>query len=143
MFPCSFCCAFTKFVQFTLCQELLFSHVLFTCPYPPQIILINFHCCFGKMVVVFDSLCDAVPVKNSWRFRVQVARLWTVSEFWSVDQINSIEMVLNDDKVYCILFVHEVSLNLWNCGIFELSYIACIILFWVLPCLICSLFTLD
>ncbi|PNX54579.1 hypothetical protein L195_g048199 [Trifolium pratense] len=44
----------------------------------------------------FDSLCDAVPGRTSWRFKVRVARLWETAGYLRSDQVNSVEMVLLD-----------------------------------------------
>jgi hypothetical protein len=65
------------------------------------------------MVVVFDSLWDVLPGKDTWRFSVRVARLWDVFGFRSADQVNYVEMVLiNDDNVCCNLPVNEIEMNL-------------------------------
>jgi hypothetical protein len=39
------------------------------------------------------------PGKESWRLKVRVLRLWSVASFMRPDQVNSIEMVLIDEKV--------------------------------------------
>jgi hypothetical protein len=49
---------------------------------------------------VFDMLGPVSPGKESWRFKVRVLRLWSVASFMKPDQVNSIEMVLIDEKVY-------------------------------------------
>ncbi|CAJ2664707.1 replication protein A 70 kDa DNA-binding subunit A-like [Trifolium pratense] len=46
----------------------------------------------------FDMLCDVVPGRESWRVKVRVIRVWEVPNFLNPDQINSIEMVLIDEK---------------------------------------------
>ncbi|XP_045799478.1 replication protein A 70 kDa DNA-binding subunit-like [Trifolium pratense] len=38
------------------------------------------------------------PGRDSWRFKVRVLRLWSVSAFLRPDQVNSLEMVLIDEK---------------------------------------------
>jgi hypothetical protein len=48
----------------------------------------------------FDMLGLVSPGKESWRFKVRVLRLWSVASFMKPDQVNSIEMVLIDEKVY-------------------------------------------
>jgi len=51
-----------------------------------------------------DCLCDIVPGKESWRIKVCVLRMWEVPTFLKLDQANSVEMVLIDEKV-CPLFI--------------------------------------
>ncbi|MCI40029.1 replication factor A protein, partial [Trifolium medium] len=46
----------------------------------------------------FDLLCDVLPGRDSWRFKVRVIRLWPVYAFRKPDEINSLEMVLSDEK---------------------------------------------
>ncbi|WJX83027.1 hypothetical protein P8452_65720 [Trifolium repens] len=50
------------------------------------------------MNTAFDMLGSVSPGRVSWRFKVRVLRLWTVSTFMKPDQANSIEMVLIDEK---------------------------------------------
>ncbi|WJX62061.1 hypothetical protein P8452_47097 [Trifolium repens] len=50
------------------------------------------------MNTAFDMLGSVSPGRESWRFKVRVLRLWTVSSFMKPDQANSIEMVLIDEK---------------------------------------------
>lgn len=47
----------------------------------------------------FDLLSDAAPGKESWRFIVRVVRLWEAPAFLHPEQVNSVEMVLVDEKV--------------------------------------------
>jgi hypothetical protein len=57
----------------------------------------------------FDMLGLVSPGKESWRVKVRVLRLWNVSSFMRPDQVNSIEMVLIDEKVYA-LFVLSICM---------------------------------
>lgn len=52
-----------------------------------------------RMENSFDSLCDVLPGRETWRIKVCVDRLWAVQTFMKHDQINSLEMVLVDEKV--------------------------------------------
>ncbi|GAU39036.1 hypothetical protein TSUD_59920 [Trifolium subterraneum] len=52
----------------------------------------------SNMDPTFDALSSVVVGRDSWRFKVRVVRMWTVSSFLKLDQVNSIEMVLIDDK---------------------------------------------
>ncbi|WJX79739.1 hypothetical protein P8452_62830 [Trifolium repens] len=47
----------------------------------------------------FDMVGLVSPGKESWRFKVRVLQLWSVASFMKPDQVNSIEMVLIDEKV--------------------------------------------
>ncbi|MCH82068.1 transcription initiation factor TFIID subunit 15b-like, partial [Trifolium medium] len=47
----------------------------------------------------FDMLCDVLPGRDSWKFRVGVLRLWPVYSFLKSDEINGLEMVLIDEKM--------------------------------------------
>jgi len=47
----------------------------------------------------FNLLFDVAPVRESWKFIVRVVRLWEVSVFLHPEQVNSVEMVLIDEKV--------------------------------------------
>jgi len=47
----------------------------------------------------FNLLFDVAPVRESWKFIVRVVRLWEVSVFLHPEQVNSVEMVLVDEKV--------------------------------------------
>jgi hypothetical protein len=47
-----------------------------------------------------DMLGLVSPGKESWRFKVHVLCLWSVASFMKPDQVNSIEMVLIDEKLY-------------------------------------------
>jgi hypothetical protein len=61
------------------------------------------------MNTAFDMLGSVSPGRESWRFKVRVLRLWTVSSFMKPDQANSIEMVLIDEKVSTIfLLIYSV-----------------------------------
>ncbi|KAK2445649.1 replication protein A 70 kDa DNA-binding subunit [Trifolium repens] len=46
----------------------------------------------------FDMLGPVSPGKESWRFKVRVLRLWSVASFMRPDQVNSLKMVLIDEK---------------------------------------------
>ncbi|GAU31614.1 hypothetical protein TSUD_63630 [Trifolium subterraneum] len=46
----------------------------------------------------FDMVGSVSPGRESWRFKVLVLRLWNVYSFMRPDQVNSIEMVLIDEK---------------------------------------------
>lgn len=49
------------------------------------------------------------PGTEAWRIKVRVARLWIVQTFMKPDQINSLEMVLIDEKV---CFIHSSDLEM-------------------------------
>jgi hypothetical protein len=51
------------------------------------------------MESAFDMLCDVLPANQGWKIKVRVIRLWPVYSFMKPDEINSLEMVLLDDKV--------------------------------------------
>jgi hypothetical protein len=51
------------------------------------------------MNTAFDMIGSVSPGRESWRFKVRVLRLWSVSSFMKPNQANSIEMVLIDEKV--------------------------------------------
>ncbi|MCH80683.1 replication factor A protein, partial [Trifolium medium] len=46
----------------------------------------------------FDTLGSVSTGKESWRIKVRVLRLWSVYSFMKPDQVNSLEMVLIDEK---------------------------------------------
>lgn len=46
----------------------------------------------------FDSVRDIKSEKENWRIKVRVVRIWNVPSFLNLEQPNSIEMVLVDDK---------------------------------------------
>ncbi|KAK2392196.1 replication protein A 70 kDa DNA-binding subunit E [Trifolium repens] len=46
----------------------------------------------------FDLLGAVTPGKDSWRFKVRVLRLWNTYSFLKPDVVNSLEMVLIDEK---------------------------------------------
>ncbi|RHN51544.1 putative nucleic acid-binding protein [Medicago truncatula] len=52
----------------------------------------------GKMDSNFDALCHVLLGREAWRIEMRTARLWTIHTFVKPDQINSVEMVLIDDK---------------------------------------------
>jgi len=47
-----------------------------------------------------DSLADVMPGRETWRIKVCVLRIWEVPAFLKPDEINSLEMVLIDQKVF-------------------------------------------
>ncbi|WJX89950.1 hypothetical protein P8452_71901 [Trifolium repens] len=49
----------------------------------------------GKM---FDMLANVSPDRESWRFNVRVVRLWTVYSTTKPGHLDSLEMILVDDK---------------------------------------------
>jgi hypothetical protein len=52
----------------------------------------------------FDLLGAVTPGKDSWRFKVRVLRLWNTYSFLKPDVVNSLEMVLIDEKVSLLKF---------------------------------------
>ncbi|CAJ2666653.1 unnamed protein product [Trifolium pratense] len=50
------------------------------------------------MATQFDMLCDVLPGRDSWKFIVRVLRMWSISSFMKPNEINSLEMVLIDEK---------------------------------------------
>jgi hypothetical protein len=52
----------------------------------------------------FDLLGAVTPGKDSWRFKVRVLRLWNAYSFLKPDLVNSLEMVLIDEKVCLLIF---------------------------------------
>ncbi|GAU49925.1 hypothetical protein TSUD_408260 [Trifolium subterraneum] len=46
----------------------------------------------------FDMLCDVLPGRDSWKFKVGVLRKWSISSFMKPNEMNSLEMVLIDEK---------------------------------------------
>jgi hypothetical protein len=53
---------------------------------------------------VFDMLGVIYPRRKVWRIKVRVISLWIVNSVFRADQINSLEMVLIDEKVLVINF---------------------------------------
>ncbi|XP_045803687.1 replication factor A protein 1-like isoform X2 [Trifolium pratense] len=51
-----------------------------------------------EMATQFDMLCDVLPGHNSWKFKVRVLRMWAISSFMKPNELNSMEMVLIDEK---------------------------------------------
>jgi hypothetical protein len=51
------------------------------------------------METKFDNLCDVNPARESWFIQVRVIRLWKVYSVMRPDQLDSVEMVLIDQKV--------------------------------------------
>lgn len=64
----------------------------------------------------FDSLAAVVPWREGWRFKVKILRMWEVPAFLNLDQPNSLEMVLIDEKV-CV----------FDWCVFELGFIVCLL----------------
>jgi hypothetical protein len=54
------------------------------------------------MSPVFDMLGVIYPRRKVWRIKVRVISLWTVKSVFRANQINSLEMVLIDEKVLVI-----------------------------------------
>ncbi|XP_045824285.1 uncharacterized protein LOC123916785 isoform X2 [Trifolium pratense] len=54
------------------------------------------------MEKAFDTLDSVGPGVRAWRFKVRILRLWNVYSFAKPNQLNSIEMVLIDEKGYKI-----------------------------------------
>jgi hypothetical protein len=52
----------------------------------------------------FDKLGVIYPRRKTWRIKVRVISLWTVKSVFRANQINSLEMVLIDEKVLFIEF---------------------------------------
>ncbi|XP_045823690.1 replication protein A 70 kDa DNA-binding subunit B-like isoform X2 [Trifolium pratense] len=50
------------------------------------------------MNTAFDMLGVVSPGRESWRFKVRVLRLWTTSSFLQPEVVNTLEMVLIDEK---------------------------------------------
>ncbi|CAJ2662234.1 unnamed protein product [Trifolium pratense] len=50
------------------------------------------------MNIAFDMLGVVSPGRESWRFKVRVLRLWTTSSFLQPEVVNTLEMVLIDEK---------------------------------------------
>jgi hypothetical protein len=57
----------------------------------------------------FDLLSSVVLGRDSWRLKVRVARMWSVSSFLKPELTNSIEMVLVDEKVFIWFDVFVVA----------------------------------
>jgi hypothetical protein len=51
------------------------------------------------MSSAFDMVGVVCPGRESWRIKVRVLRMWNVNSFLRTDQVNSIELVLIDEKV--------------------------------------------
>jgi hypothetical protein len=51
---------------------------------------------------MFDMLGVIYPGREDWRIKVRVISLWTVKSVFRANQINSLEMVLIDEKVLFI-----------------------------------------
>ena len=47
----------------------------------------------------YDCLDDVTPAKETWRIKARIIRLWKVPVYNCNDQTNSIEVVLQDEKV--------------------------------------------
>jgi hypothetical protein len=41
----------------------------------------------------FDMLCDVVPGRDFWKFKVRVLRMWSIDSFMKPGEISSLEMV--------------------------------------------------
>jgi hypothetical protein len=51
------------------------------------------------MSTYFDMLCDVVPGRETWKFKVRGLRMWSIDSFMKPGEISSLEMVLIDEKV--------------------------------------------
>jgi hypothetical protein len=58
-----------------------------------------------EMSPIFDMLSVIYPRRKTWRIKVRVISMWTVKSVFRFNQINSLEMVLIDEKV---LFINLV-----------------------------------
>ena len=47
----------------------------------------------------YDFVGDVTPAKETWRIKARIIRLWKVPVYGSIDQTNTIEFVLQDEKV--------------------------------------------
>jgi hypothetical protein len=56
----------------------------------------------SEMEKGLDCLADIVPGRETWRIKVRVLRMWEVPSFLKPDETNSLEMVLIDQKVFCL-----------------------------------------
>lgn len=53
----------------------------------------------------YDLIASITPVRECWRVRVRVVRLWYLPTFNNAETLNSIEMVFMDDNVsWCYLY---------------------------------------
>ena len=46
-----------------------------------------------------DCIGDVTPAKETWRIKARIIRLWKVPVYNCPSQVNSIEAVLQDEKV--------------------------------------------
>jgi hypothetical protein len=53
----------------------------------------------------FDCVADIVPENENVRIKVRVIRLWKVAGFLNPSEVNSLEMVLVDEKVSVIFSI--------------------------------------
>ncbi|XP_045802954.1 uncharacterized protein LOC123896630 [Trifolium pratense] len=67
-----------------------------------------------EMATQFDMLCDVLPGHNSWKFKVRVLRMWAISSFMKPNELNSMEMVLIDEKGGKIHALIRKELDLWK-----------------------------
>jgi hypothetical protein len=49
-------------------------------------------------------LCEVHPGRDTWRFKFRVLSLWPTYAFMKADEINLIELVLIDEKVFVVTF---------------------------------------
>jgi hypothetical protein len=54
---------------------------------------------FIEMGKIFDTLAAVNNDRDSWCFKVRVIRLWTVYSTTKPGHLNSLEMILIDEKV--------------------------------------------
>jgi hypothetical protein len=55
-----------------------------------------------EMDSAFDMVGTVCPGRESWRSKVRVLRVWNLYSFLKPDTVNSLEMVLIDEKVCSI-----------------------------------------
>jgi hypothetical protein len=68
---------------------------------------------FIEMGKMFDMLATVNPDKDSWCFNVRVIRLWTVYSTTEPGHLNSLEMIIIDEKVsssYLDIFTKQLFL---------------------------------
>jgi hypothetical protein len=81
------------FVSLSFCLALSLSLLFF---------FLWFDFCFVSMACRFDFVCDAVPGRTAWRFKVRVARIWEFAGYLKADQINSmLRFFLMVVRIFC------------------------------------------
>lgn len=56
-----------------------------------------------QMASKVNFISDITPMKETWKIRVQIVRLWKIPSLENLSKIKGIEMVLMDEKVYFLL----------------------------------------